>query len=132
MTRARIAAIPVLGLRIAYGVGLILAPERLAGRWLGPSVRSGSMQVTLRGIGAREVAVHGAALSAAVSGAPLLTWLVVSVAGDVGDTVATVLARDELPDGSAKATLLVAGGSALVTAALGVAIVRRRDPPTGA
>jgi hypothetical protein len=129
MTPTRITAIPVLGLRIAYGIGLIAAPERLGSRWLGPSVRSGSMHVTLRGIGAREVAVHGAALGAAVSGAPLLTWLVVSIAGDVGDTVATVLARDELPEGSAKATLLVAGGSALITAALAVATARRGDRP---
>jgi hypothetical protein len=122
VTRARVATLPVLGLRIAYGVGLIAAPQRLARRWLGPATEKGPTQVALRGVGGREVAVHAAALVAALTGAPVRPWLAASVAGDLTDIAATAIVRDELPDGSAFATVLVAGGSALITAALAAAV----------
>ena len=75
----------------------------------------------LRGLGAREIVIHGAAIAAALRGAPLRPYLAASVAGDVADIVATVAGRDGLPDGAAPATVAVAGGSALLT--------RGRSPP---
>jgi hypothetical protein len=122
VTRARAAALPILGLRVAYGAGLIAAPERLARRWLGPASASGPTQVALRGIGGREVAVHATAIGAALWGAPVRPWLAASITGDLADIAATTIARHELPDRSAVAALVVAGASALVTAALAVAI----------
>ena len=118
--RARLAAVPVLGLRVAYGVGLIVAPERLTRRWLGPA--TASMRVSLRGVGGREIAVHGAALVAALTGAALRPWLAVSIAGDLSDIAATAVAHDDVPDGSVVATLAVAGASALLTAALAATV----------
>ena len=118
----RLAAVPILGLRIAYGVGLIAVPERLTRRWLGPASASGPTQVPLRGIGGRELAVHGAALVAVLTGAPVRPWLAASIAGDLSDIAATVAARADLPEGSAQATLAVAGGSALLTAALAATV----------
>jgi len=120
--RARRAAVPVLGLRVAYGVGLIVVPERLARRWLGPAAASGPTQVPLRGIGGREIAVHGAAMIAALTGAPVRPWLAASIAGDFADIAATTAVRGDLPDGSAGATLAVAGASALLTAALAATV----------
>jgi len=120
----RIATLAVLGLRVAYGAGLIAAPERLARRWLGPAAGAPPTQVPLRGMGAREIVVHGAAIAAALRGAPLRPYLAASAAGDVADILATVTGRRGLPDGSAAATLAVAGGSALLTAGLAAAVDR--------
>jgi hypothetical protein len=120
--RFRLATMPILGLRVAYGIGLILAPQRLTRRWLGPAVAARAAQVPLRGIGGREVAVHGAALIAALTGGRVRPWLAVSISGDLCDIAATAVAHDDVPDGSVVATLAVAGGSALLTAALAAAV----------
>ncbi len=115
----RLATASVLSLRIAYGVGLIVAPGKLAGgRWLGAGARRGAAQVPLRGMGAREVGVHGAALLAALRGDPVRPLLAISILGDLGDIGSTALAREDLPEGSAAATAAVAGGSLVLTAAL--------------
>ena len=106
MTGARKGAIVLLGLRIAYGAGLIAAPT----------------QVPLRALGARETILHTGAIVAAVRGAPLRPWLAGSIAGDLTDLVATFAGRAELPKGSATATLVVGGSSALLTAAAAAAV----------
>jgi hypothetical protein len=120
----RTATLTLLGLRVAYGAALIAAPERLARRWLGPAAGAPPTQVPLRGMGAREIVVHGAAIAAALNDLPLRPFLAASVTGDLADILATVAGRRGLPDGSAPATLVVAGGSALVTAGLAAAVDR--------
>jgi hypothetical protein len=120
----RKATIAVLGLRIAYGVMLVAAPERVARRWLGAAAGTAATQVPLRGLGAREVVLHGGAFAAACSGAPLRPWLAGSIAGDLADIAATAAGRDQLPQGAVAATLLVAGGSALLSATLAAALDR--------
>jgi hypothetical protein len=120
----RTATLTLLGLRVAYGVGLIAAPERLARRWLGPPAGAPPTQVPLRGMGAREIVVHGAAIAAVLRDLPVRPFLAASAAGDVADILATVAGRRGLPDGSATATLAVAGGSALLTAGLAAAVDR--------
>jgi hypothetical protein len=113
------ATVAVLSFRIAYGLALIVAPAKVAGnRWLGPGARSAAAQVALRGLGAREVVLHGLALSAYLRGAPVRPLLGASVVGDLADIGAAALDRDGLPEGSATATAAVAGGSALLTAGL--------------
>jgi hypothetical protein len=115
------ATVAVLSFRIAYGAALIVAPAKVAGnRWLGAGAREAAAQVSLRGLGAREVGLHGLALAALLRGAPVRPLLAASVAGDLTDIGSTALAREGLPDGSAAATAAVAGGSALLTAALAV------------
>ncbi len=124
MSPRRSAAIAALGLRIVYGVGLIVVPERLARRWLGPASGAGPTQVPLRALGAREIVLHGGALAALLSEASVRPWLIGSIAGDLTDIGATALARAQLPDGAARATILVGGGSALVTAAIAASLER--------
>lgn len=124
MSRARTATVALLSLRIGYGAWLIAEPARLAGRWLGTAATGAPTQVPLRGLGAREIVLHGSALGAAVLGAPLRPWLVGSIVGDLADIAATFAGREQLPDGSATATLVVAGSSALLTAALAKAVER--------
>jgi hypothetical protein len=123
-SRIRAATVGLLGFRIAYGVALVAAPTRLARRWLGPAAETAPTQVPLRGLGAREALIHGGALAAALTGAPLRPWLAASIAGDLTDIAATAAGRDRLPDGSARATLVVAGTSALISAALAAAVDR--------
>ncbi len=118
MSRSRIAAIVVFGLRIAYGAGLLAAPDKVTKRWLGPGREAAAATVALRGLGAREVAVHGAGLAAALRGAPIQPWLAVSIAGDVSDIAATTASRRGLPAGAAPATAVVAGASAALSAAV--------------
>lgn len=124
MSDRRAPAVLLLSLRIAYGVSLIAAPHRLTRRWLGDVGREPGGSVSLRALGAREVALHGAALWAAWTGAPLRPWLAASIAGDLTDVAATASARRGLPDWSAAATVAVGGGSALLTAALAAAVPR--------
>jgi hypothetical protein len=113
----RSIAATVLGLRVAYGAALIIAPGKVAGnRWLGPGARTPAATVALRGLGAREVAVHGIALVLLARGSAVRPWLAASVAGDVADVLAAFASRDGLPDGSPAATAAVAGGSAVLTA----------------
>ena len=107
-----------LALRILYGLGLIAAPERLATRWLGTDASRAPVQVPLRALGMREVLLHAGALTAALRGSDVRPWLGASIAGDLTDIASTIAGRDELPAGAAPATAVVAGGSALVSAAL--------------
>jgi hypothetical protein len=121
-SRAQAGTIGVLGLRIAYGVTLMIAPERLARRWLGPDSGRAPTQVPLRGLGARETVLHTGAVLAAFRDGPLRPWLAASIAGDCVDIAATLVGRDQLPDGSPLATAVVAGASALISAALFMAL----------
>jgi hypothetical protein len=122
MPSARKFAIALLSARIAYGAGLVALPARLTRGWLGPGGQTGPTQVGVRGLGAREVVLHAGALVAALRDAPLRPWLAASVVGDVADMTSTAAAREELPEGSPLATLVVAGGSALLSAAVAVAL----------
>jgi hypothetical protein len=119
----RAAAATVLGFRVAYGAALLVAPGKVAGgRWLGPGGRQPAATVALRGLGAREVAVHGIALATLAQGGPVRPWLAASIAGDVADIASAFASRDGLPSGSPAATAAVAGGSAAITAAIAVAL----------
>jgi hypothetical protein len=126
MTVARASAATVLALRIAYGAALVAAPARLTSRWLGPAADGAGGRVAIRALGAREVLLHAGALRATLAGRPLTLWLAASIGGDLSDIAATFADRDGLPDGAAKATAVVAGGSALITAAAAVAVDRER------
>jgi hypothetical protein len=109
--------IAVLSSRIAYGAALLAAPGKVAGnRWLGAGARRPAARVPLRGLGAREVALHGVALAGYLRGSAVRPFLLASIVGDLADIGATALARDRLPDGSAPAAAAVAGGSLLLSA----------------
>jgi hypothetical protein len=116
-TAIRAMTVAVLSSRIAYGAALLVAPGKVAGnRWLGPDARRPAAQVPLRGLGAREIALHGVALAGYLRGCPVRPFLAASIAGDLADISATTLARAGLPEGSSPATAAVAGGSLLLSA----------------
>lgn len=116
LTPARGAAAALLTARILYGAGLLAVPSKLAaGRWLGPAADEPAATVALRSMGAREMLLHVGALAATLTDRPVRPWLAASVAGDLVDIAATTVARRGLPDGSATATVAVAGGSAVLS-----------------
>ncbi len=121
-SHVKAATAVVLGLRVTYGATLIVAPERLALRWLGPDARRAPTQVPLRGLGAREIVLHTAAVLAVLSNRPLRPWLAASIVGDCVDIASTVIGREELPDGAPLATAVVAGASAMISAGLFAAL----------
>jgi hypothetical protein len=124
MARGRAAAVAVAGLRIAYGVGLALAPGAIGGRWIGGDARRPASGVALRALGAREVALHVGAAVAAVRGGEVRPWFLASTLGDLTDMVATAGASGHVPDGAPKKTFAVAGGSALLSVAVVAAVDR--------
>lgn len=124
-TTVRVATAAVLATRAAYGAALLVAPAKVAGnRWLGAGAAQPAADVALRGLGAREVALHGAALGALFTGRDVRPWLVASVFGDLADIASTARARDGLPTGSAPATAVVAGVSAALSAGLALVVSR--------
>lgn len=113
------AAAALLTFRVAYGAALLIAPGKVAGnRWLGPGAHQPAATVALRGLGAREVAVHGIALAELARGGPVRPYLAASILGDLADIGAAFGSRNGLPSGSPTATAAVAGGSAALTAAV--------------
>jgi hypothetical protein len=124
VSRTATAAIAVFGLRVAYGAGLVVAPEKLTRSWLGADVARDPVKVALRGIGGREIVLHGFGIAAAVHGRPLWPWLAISMAGDVSDIAATFAGRAGIPGDSPRKTLAVAGGSAALSMAVLVASTR--------
>jgi hypothetical protein len=83
-----------------------------------PGRGSPPRRFALRGVGGREIALHGLALGAFFRGSPVRPMLAASIAGDLADIAATAASHQGLPNGSAKATAAVAGGSLLLTLAL--------------
>jgi hypothetical protein len=111
-----------MALRVGYGAGLLAAPTAMTRRWLGPSAQSAPTQIPVQALGMREVVLHVGIIAVALRGGPLRPWLAGSFAGDLTDVAATVARHGGLPDDSARATALVGGGSALVSAALLAAV----------
>ena len=117
------AAAALLSFRVAYGLALLVAPGKVAGnRWLGPGAHQPAATVALRGLGAREVAVHGIALVELARGGPVRPYLAASIVGDLADITAAFASRGGLPEGSPTATAAVAGGSAALTAAVAASL----------
>src|SRR3954466_8460757 len=71
--------------RIAFGAGLLAAPERVAAGWLpGDAARAGT-KVAVRGLGARDVALAAGVVLAARK----RPWLIACLACDLADIAAT-------------------------------------------
>jgi hypothetical protein len=118
MTRRRIV-IAYAGLRIAYALGLVGAPGRVAGPWLGADASRPAAEVALRGLGMRDLALATGALVAAASDEPARWWLAACAAGDAADLAATLSADGQrLPRRAKPGTIGAAGGFGVAAAAL--------------
>ena len=84
-------------IRVAVGVGLLLAPT-LAGRpWLGDSARVPAVRLALRMVGGRDIVLGVGLLAALESGDDPRPWVRLSAAVDTADAAATVLGARRLP-----------------------------------
>lgn len=115
-------AVPLYALgRLAYSGGLIAAPGRVAGPWLGPDAAAAPTQIALRGLAARDAALAVAVLASALSRRSPRLWLLLCALGDVADVAATLIAPPaDLPPNARTGTIALAGASALIGAGLAV------------
>jgi len=104
--------------RIAFGVGLVAAPQRVAKGWLAQDARRPSTQVAIRGLGARDIALAAGAVLAAREGAALRPWLIGCLVCDLADVASTLAAGSALPARSRWGTVALAGSAAIAGAAL--------------
>lgn len=114
----RTAAIALSAGRAAFGAAMVAAPERIGRAWIGEPGRFEQVGVLSRSIGARDVALGGGAAIALVRGdGSARAWLGAQALVDVADFAGTLAARDWLPENGVRATLALAGGSALIAGA---------------
>jgi hypothetical protein len=118
MTLSRRLTLAFAAARGGFGLGLVVAPARLASGWLGDEAERPRAQVALRGLGARDIALAGGAAAAALAGAPLEPWLVANIACDLSDIGASLAAGSSLPQRAVPGTIALAGVSILAGAAL--------------
>ncbi len=124
MTRLHQLAIAFAAARGGFGLGLIAAPPRVAGGWLGEDAARPRPQVAIRGLGARDLALAGGTIAAALGGSGVRPWLLAGIACDLSDVGATLAAGDALPERALPGTIALAVISALAGAALAIAAER--------
>jgi hypothetical protein len=108
--------------RVAVGVALMLAPERMGSRWIGWDAERPGTVVFARALGARDLAIAIGVLESVRRGGPLRGWLAAGVLADATDFAATAAAGDALPRRARLASLVVAGGAAATGAALAASL----------
>ena len=111
-----LARIASLG-RAAFGATFLAAPTQLGSRWIGEPAQDPRVGTLLRAVGARDIALGLGAARALARGEDATGWLLAGATCDAMDFAATYAARDELPDATVKATLVLAGGAAIFFAA---------------
>jgi hypothetical protein len=115
MDARSIARLQSLG-RLALGAGLMAAPSRVAGGWVGGIADKREGQALAVAVGARDVALALGALRALSAGHGAGAWLRGGMLADAADLVATLRARDALPALAAPAVAALAGGSVVLAA----------------
>ena len=121
MDARAIARLQALG-RLGLGAGLALAPEKLAGAWVGGAADRPGGQTLAIGLGARDAALALGALRALSAGRGAGAWLRAGMVADAADLAATLRARDDLPPLAVPAVAALAGSSLLLGAWLQSAV----------
>jgi hypothetical protein len=104
--------------RAAFGVAMVAAPERIGEAWIGEPGRYERVGVLTRSLGARDVVLGGgAALALIREDGSARAWLGAQALADVVDLAGTLAVRDRLPQGGFRATVALAGVSAVLTGA---------------
>ena len=121
MNRTAHLAIAYAAGRIAFGVALTALPARVGSAWIGADAQRKPPQAPIRGIGARDIALGGGLVLAALRGDDMKPWLLGCVAADVVDVGAILAAGDGVPGQARLGTVAIAGASAVGGVALTVA-----------
>jgi hypothetical protein len=107
--------------RLAFGAGMIGAPERLGSVLIGGEARKPMVRTSLRLYGTRDVVLGLGTLRAAAAGEGAGGWLMAGIASDVLDTAVQLLEWDDLPSDKRVPGVLAAVGAA----AAGIAVLAR-------
>jgi hypothetical protein len=118
MNRTAQLAVALAAGRIGFGIALAAAPEPVGTSWIGEDARHKPAQAPIRGIGARDIALAGGIVLAAIRGDDMRPWLAGCALSDVADVGAMLAAGSTVPGRARVGTLLLAGGSAIANAAL--------------
>jgi hypothetical protein len=111
--------------RMAFGVGLLAIPDRMSSRWIGDDARRLPVQIALRAVGGRDVAIAAGTLAALAGEGSPRPWLAAAALSDMCDVAATLMTPPGmLPANARWGTVALGGGSALAGAALLVALDR--------
>ena len=110
MTPRDIARAIAVG-RLGFGAVMLLKPDAVAQRWIGPLGRRSGPRALAAAVGARDLAL-GAGVLAALRGGGARPWVAASAAADLGDLAATLRERRALPAAAVAGVALLAGGSA--------------------
>jgi len=126
MSTIRAATIAFALSRLGFGVGLIAAPARLASGWIGADAERPAVQIVLRGLGARDIAIAAGTLASLDDDDQLAGWLVATIAADLSDLAATLAApSNKLPGNARWGTVALAGSAAALGAELLSAVKTR-------
>ena len=98
--------------RAAFGVALLIMPEKVAKGWLGEYAERPAVHALVRSIGVRDLVLGMIALHTVDHPDVGPRWLATCAVVDSVDLVATVAARSDLPKAGVAGTALVAGGAA--------------------
>jgi hypothetical protein len=120
---ARALAQPYAIGRIVIGGAMLLMPGVAARVWVGRQGRVPGAQVVTAGVGARDLAIGIGAMRALRRGSAAAPWLRAGAFADTVDMLATLRARDALPNASVVGVSAFAG----VAAAAGAWISRELD-----
>ncbi len=101
--------------RIVIGLGLIVAPDRVAGPWIGRAAKKAPTQIMARGLGARDVAIGVATIgtlkATGTRGMGFTVLTAITAVVDLVDVVSTAAASSEVP-GKGIPTMAIAAGAA--------------------
>jgi hypothetical protein len=108
--------------RMAFGAAFLAAPGLAARGWVGDDATRPGTRVISRAMGARDLALGLGTVIAIDRGAPVRGWLEASALSDAADFLATLAGGRALPPAGRAAVLVLAAGSAGVTAWLARAV----------
>jgi hypothetical protein len=107
--------------RLAFGLGLLLAPVRLGGVLLGDEAGDPMVRVGLRSYGTRDAVLGLCTLRAVATGGDVRAWVGAGIASDVLDTALQIAEWSDLPEDRRAFGVAAAIGAA----AAGVALLAR-------
>ena len=108
--------------RLAFGAGMIAAPDRLGGVLMGAGAREPTVRTTLRFYGTRDVVLGLGTLRAASAREGVDGWVAAGIASDLLDAVIQMIEWDVIPPDQRVPGILAAVGGAIA----GIALLARR------
>jgi hypothetical protein len=101
----RTVGIANAGARVAIGIGFLVAPRALGGRWFGDEATRPIAALVTRMVAARDLALGAGMLRALGRGESVRPWFALAVGVDAVDGLSALAARKHLPKWTVAATV---------------------------